>query len=97
MKSFTCKSVVAVTIFFGLLILLYLLIGGDKARWAFYVFSLPWSVLFEVYPYATGLTPFQIFLSDNYGYVIICGLLLNGTIVYLLSLLLLNKRHKSNE
>jgi hypothetical protein len=91
MKNLFVRALLPIVIFLGLLTVLYLLIGGDKAGWAFYVFSLPWSVLFDFDPYASTLSPFQLFLSDHFNWVIIGGLFLNGFIIYLLSLLFFKK------
>jgi hypothetical protein len=92
MRNLFIRALLPVAVFLGILTVLYLLIGGDKAGWAFYVFSLPWSILFDFDPYTTTLSPLQLFLSDHFNWVIIGGLFLNGFIIYLLSFLLYKKR-----
>lgn len=94
-KSMFIKALWPIGIFGALVLLLYLLIGGDKANFALQIFSLPWSVLFEVDPYAENLSPLKLFLSENYFVVLIAGLLFNTAILYTISLLYLRQKDTS--
>lgn len=98
MNKLFLRALWSVTIFSGLLLVIYVLIGGDKAPIALQLFSLPWSVLLEVDPYATGLSTLEIWLGDHYGAVIIGGLLINALIIYVISavfLMMKARRHGS--
>lgn len=89
MNKLFLRALLPVAIFSGLLLVVYVFIGGDKAPFALLLFSLPWSVLLEVDSYTTGLSAFEIWLGEHYGAVIIGGLLLNALIIYVISALFL--------
>lgn len=96
MKQVYLRALYPVVVFIGLIIILYSILGGDKAMFAFQLFSLPWSVLLEFDPYAPGSSSFQKLLAENYSIIVISGLFLNALIIYSLSVLVF-RRHNNKE
>lgn len=89
-KSIPVKALLPVFMFFGLVLFIYLLIGGDKANFAIGVFGLPWTIIFEVDPYgnATRAEEMLSFYS---------GIFINAGIIYVVAvaILLLKRKFRS--
>lgn len=89
MKQIYLKAFYPVAVFGGIMISLYFIIGGDKAMFAFQLFSLPWSVLLDFDPYAVDTSSFQKLLAENYSVIVIGSLFLNALIIYIFTALLM--------
>ncbi len=85
MKKTFLKATRSVLIYFTLLLVVILIIGGDKWQFGIQIFGLPWSYVFALDPF--GEYPPVVEFLSFYG-----GVLLNAVIIYALSYLILNKK-----
>lgn len=88
-NSIPVKALFPVFLFLSLLLLLYMLIGGDKANFAINLLGMPWTAIFEVDPYGHATRAEQLFSFYS-------GVFINTGIIYVLSIALLLIK-KSNE
>lgn len=82
-NSIPVKALFPVFMFLALLLLLYILIGGDKANFAINLLGMPWTVIFDVDPYGDA-TRVQELFSFYSGVFINAGILYLLTIAFLL-------------
>jgi preprotein translocase subunit SecG len=83
-KSILVKAFWPVGICVALALVLYILIGREKGGFAFEVFGMPWTTIFEIDPYVGYPTQLEILFNHYYG-----GLFVNAVILYFLSALYL--------
>ena len=87
-KSIPVKALFPAFLFLVLLLILYILIGEDKANFAINLFGMPWTVIFEVDPYGHATRAEELFSFYS-------GVFINTGIIYVLTIaLLLMKKSK---
>lgn len=80
--SIFVRALIPVAVFALCLVVVYFMIGGDKAPFAFSLFGIPWTIIFDFDPSFDKPSWFQKFIIDQYG-----GAIFNALTIYALSLM----------